>query len=67
MMGSPMDTRPDEAEPRLREDRRLLGRLLGDVVREQAGAATFDTVERIRQTAVGFRRAESEEIGRAHV
>ncbi|MGE0876732.1 MAG: phosphoenolpyruvate carboxylase, partial [Burkholderiales bacterium] len=48
-------------EQRLREDRRLLGRLLGDVVREQAGAATFDTVERIRQTAVGFRRAETED------
>ena len=48
-------------EQPLREDRRLLGRLLGDVVREQAGAATFDTVERIRQTAVGFRRAESED------
>jgi len=55
-----MDNRPDEAEPRLREDRRLLGRLLGDVVREQAGAATFDTVERIRQSAVGFHRAAAD-------
>jgi len=49
------------SEARLREDRRLLGRLLGDVVREQAGAAVFDTIERIRQTAVGFRRAEVED------
>ncbi len=49
------------SEERLREDRRLLGRLLGDVVREQAGAAVFDTIERIRQTAVGFRRAEGED------
>jgi phosphoenolpyruvate carboxylase len=64
MMGGPMDARPDEADARLREDRRLLGRLLGDVVREQAGAATFDTVERIRQTAVGFRR---EEVARAEL
>ena len=63
MMGSPMDNRPDEAEPRLREDRRLLGRLLGDVVREQAGAATFDTVERIRQSAVGFHRAAADRAG----
>ena len=54
-----MENRPEETEPRLREDRRLLGRLLGDVVRAQAGAATFETVERIRQTAVGFRRGES--------
>ncbi|MDH5212015.1 MAG: phosphoenolpyruvate carboxylase, partial [Betaproteobacteria bacterium] len=58
-----MDNRPDETEPRLREDRRLLGRLLGDVVREQAGAATFDTVERIRQSAVGFHRAAADRAG----
>ena len=53
-----MENRPDEAEQRLREDRRLFGRLLGDVVREQAGEAVFETIERIRQTAVGFRRVE---------
>jgi len=52
-------------EEALREDRRLLGRLLGDVVREQAGAAVFDTIERIRQTAVGFRRAETGEAALA--
>jgi len=52
-------------EQQLREDRRLLGRLLGDVVREQAGAAVFETIERIRQTAVRFRRAESEAGGGA--
>ncbi|MGH8687613.1 MAG: phosphoenolpyruvate carboxylase [Burkholderiales bacterium] len=43
----------------LSEDRRLLGRLLGDVVREQAGEATFEIVEHIRQAAVGFRRNET--------
>ena len=48
-----------ESDQRLREDRRLLGRILGDVVREQAGAAVFDTIERTRQTAVGFRRGET--------
>ncbi|HEX5094228.1 MAG TPA: phosphoenolpyruvate carboxylase, partial [Burkholderiales bacterium] len=53
------------SEERLREDRRLLGRLLGDVVREQAGEATFQTIERIRQTAVGFRRAETGEAALA--
>jgi phosphoenolpyruvate carboxylase len=49
----------DAEEQPLREDRRLLGRLLGDVVREQAGEAVFETIERIRQTAVRFRRAEA--------
>nr|MDA8108676.1 phosphoenolpyruvate carboxylase [Betaproteobacteria bacterium] len=43
----------------LREDRRLLGRLLGEAIREQAGEAMLERVERIRQTAVAFRRAES--------
>ena len=43
----------------LREDRRLLGRLLGEVIREQAGADVLERIERIRQTAVRFRRAES--------
>ncbi len=54
---------PQSAEAKehlLREDRRLLGRLLGEVIRDQAGEAAFETVERIRQTAVRFRRSESE-------
>ena len=42
----------------LREDIRLLGRLLGDTVREQEGAAVFETVERIRQTSIRFHRDE---------
>ena len=40
----------------LREDIRLLGRILGDTLREQEGAATFDLIERIRQNAIRFRR-----------
>src|SRR5471032_598789 len=40
----------------LKEDIRLLGRLLGDVLREQEGNAVFDGVETIRQTSVRFRR-----------
>jgi len=43
----------------LREDRRLLGRLLGEAIREQVGEAMLEKIERIRQTAVSFRRAES--------
>jgi phosphoenolpyruvate carboxylase len=40
----------------LKEDIRLLGRLLGDVLRDQEGEDVFDVVETIRQTAVRFRR-----------
>jgi len=46
---------PDEDLP-LREDIRLLGRLLGDTIREDAGQAMFDLVEQIRRTAVRYRR-----------
>jgi len=46
----------DDKENLLREDRRLLGRLLGEVIRDQAGAQTFERVERIRQAAVAFRK-----------
>ena len=54
------ESREDAKERLLREDRRLLGRLLGEVIRDQAGETTFATIERIRQTAVRFRRSESE-------
>ncbi|WP_153147170.1 phosphoenolpyruvate carboxylase [Dechloromonas sp. H13] len=48
---------PDAAkEQPLRHDIRLLGRILGDTVREQEGEAVFDVVERVRQTAVRFAR-----------
>jgi len=40
----------------LSEDIRLLGRVLGDTIRAQAGGNVFDLVERIRRTAVHYRR-----------
>jgi len=46
---------PDKDLP-LRDDIRLLGRILGDTVREQQGEAVFATVERIRQISIAFRR-----------
>ncbi|MDP1583745.1 MAG: phosphoenolpyruvate carboxylase [Bradyrhizobium sp.] len=57
------DLRPNrsediEADARLREDIRLLGRILGDTVRDQEGADVFDLVERIRQTSIRFHRDE---------
>ena len=53
-----MDINADKDLP-LKEDTRLLGRLLGDVLRAQTGPAGFARVEAIRQTAIRFRRAES--------
>jgi phosphoenolpyruvate carboxylase len=38
------------------EDIRLLGRILGDVIREQEGDAAFELIEQIRQLSVTFRR-----------
>lgn len=47
----------------LKEDIRLLGRLLGDVLRHQEGEAVFEIVETIRQTAVRFRRDADRDAG----
>src|SRR6476620_1577960 len=44
----------------LRDDIRLLGRVLGDTVREQQGEAVFAVVERIRQTSVRFHRDQDD-------
>ncbi len=51
----PAPTDADKDRP-LVEDIRLLGRLLGDVIREQAGQAAFELIEQIRQLSVAFRR-----------
>ncbi len=37
------------------EDIRLLGRILGDVIREQEGDEAFELIERIRRLSVGYR------------
>ena len=44
----------------LRDDIRLLGRVLGDTVRAQEGEAVFDLVEAIRQSSIRFRRHEDQ-------
>ena len=44
----------------LREDIRLLGRILGDTLREQEGDKTFDIVENVRRCAVLFRKTQDE-------
>ena len=54
----PEDAAALEEDTRLRNDIRLLGRILGDTVRDQEGADVFDLVERIRQTSIRFHRDE---------
>ncbi|HEX7455030.1 MAG TPA: phosphoenolpyruvate carboxylase [Gallionella sp.] len=41
-----------------REDVRLLGRILGDTLREQEGEETFQLVENVRRSAVRFRKTQ---------
>jgi phosphoenolpyruvate carboxylase len=48
----------DDKDLPLRDDIRLLGRILGDTIREQSGEQVFETVEFIRQNSVRFRRDE---------
>ena len=48
-------TSTDKDQP-LRDDIRLLGRLLGDTVRDQEGIDLFERVEQIRQLALRFHR-----------
>ena len=47
------------------EDIRLLGRILGDVIREQEGAAAFELIEQIRTLSVAFRRDEDHTADKA--
>ena len=62
------DTAPsrktDKDQP-LIEDIRLLGRILGDVIREQEGVAAYELVEQVRQLSVAFRRDADQDADRA--
>jgi len=57
-------TAKDNERP-LVEDIRLLGRILGDVIREQEGVAAFELIEQIRQLSVAFRRDADHEADKA--
>jgi phosphoenolpyruvate carboxylase len=48
-------TRVSKDQP-LVNDIRLLGRILGEVIREQEGQAAYDLIEQIRKLSVAFRR-----------
>jgi phosphoenolpyruvate carboxylase len=53
--------RTKDNERPLVEDIRLLGRILGDVIREQEGTAAFELIEQIRKLSVAFRRDADQE------
>ena len=50
----------ENSEIPLTEDIRLLGKILGDVVREQDGDAVYGLVEQIRKLSVSFHRDENQ-------
>ena len=47
------------------DDIRLLGRILGDVIREQEGKTAFELIERVRQLSVAYRLKSDAQAGRA--
>ena len=61
---APVARKTDKDLP-LIQDIRLLGRILGDVIREQEGVAAYDLVEQIRKLSVAFRRDADQEADKA--
>jgi len=57
--------RSKDNERPLVEDIRLLGRILGDVIREQEGVEAFELIEQIRKLSVAFRRDADHEADKA--
>jgi phosphoenolpyruvate carboxylase len=57
--------RPDNSEQAVVDDIRLLGRILGDVIREQEGEAAYALIEQVRQLSVAFRRDADHEADKA--
>ena len=54
----------DKDQP-LVDDIRLLGRILGDVIREQVGVAAYELIEQVRKLSVAFRRDADHEADKA--
>ena len=52
----PLKRNERDNERPLAEDIRLLGRILGDVIREQEGQEIYELIEKIRKLSVAFRR-----------
>ncbi len=53
---------PSDKDAPLFDDIRLLGRVLGDTVREQEGDPVFDIVERIRQESILYAQHQDESV-----
>ena len=53
----------DKDQPLIR-DIRLLGRILGDVIRDQDGVEAFELIEQVRQLSVAFRRDDDSEANK---
>ena len=54
----------DKDQP-LIQDIRLLGRILGDVIRDQDGVEAFELIEQVRQLSVAFRRDDDPQADKA--
>ncbi|MEO0029564.1 MAG: Phosphoenolpyruvate carboxylase [Pseudomonadota bacterium] len=61
----PLKRNSRDNERPLVEDIRLLGRILGDVIREQEGAEIYELIEKIRKLSVSFRRDADQEADKA--
>ena len=61
----PLKRNSRDNERPLVEDIRLLGRILGDVIREQEGAEIYELIEKIRKLSVAFRRDADHEADKA--
>ncbi len=55
---------PNETISPLRQDIRMLGRTLGEVIRDCEGRAVYDVIEKLRRAAVKFRREGQDRDGR---
>jgi phosphoenolpyruvate carboxylase len=64
---SPSNDVTDAAEKNrpLVEDIRLLGRILGEVIREQEGREAYELIERVRQLSVAYRLKQDDSAGKA--
>jgi phosphoenolpyruvate carboxylase len=61
----PLKRNTRDNERPLVEDIRLLGRILGDVIREQEGAEIYELIEKIRKLSVAFRRDSDHEADKS--
>ncbi|MFM8770064.1 MAG: phosphoenolpyruvate carboxylase, partial [Rubrivivax sp.] len=63
---APSTRRPAAGAPAdaQREDIRLLGRILGDTIREHEGRDTFELIAKVRHLAVAFRLKKDAQAGR---